>query len=158
MVDRGDTRGELHELADRLHSASIHLLRRLRKEDAAGGLTGPRLSALSVVVLAGPVSMGALAAAEQVSPPTMTRLVSGLEAEGLVVRGPDPDDGRVVLVRSTPAGRDLLTRGRARRVAALAADLAVLGPAEREHVRRGLAALEGVLGSGPLPWPEDPPS
>ncbi len=151
MADPGDTRGELHELADRLHSASIHLLRRARKEDAAGGLTGPRLSALSVVVLAGPVSMGALADAEQVSPPTMTRLVSGLEAEGGTGAGFGAGGSR-----STPAGRALLTRGRARRVAALAADLAVLGPAEREHVRRGLAALERVLGSGPLPWPEDP--
>ncbi|MDQ3996553.1 MAG: hypothetical protein M3303_05995, partial [Gemmatimonadota bacterium] len=68
------------ELADRLHSAAIHLLRRLRREDARTGLSGPRLSALSVVVFAGPLTLGELAAAEQVRPPTMTRLVRALEA------------------------------------------------------------------------------
>src|ERR687883_145288 len=77
-------------LADRLHSAAIHLLRRLRREDARTGLSGPRLSALSVVVFAGPRTLGELAAAEQVRPPTMTRLVQALEREGLVARDPDP--------------------------------------------------------------------
>src|SRR5688572_17075132 len=81
--------------ADRLHSAAIHLLRRLRREDAKTGLSAPRLSALSVVVFAGPLTLGELAAAEQVRPPTMTRLVSALEAEGLVTRETDPDDGRL---------------------------------------------------------------
>ncbi|CAA9348463.1 MAG: hypothetical protein AVDCRST_MAG40-2756, partial [uncultured Gemmatimonadaceae bacterium] len=81
-------------LADRLHSAAIHLLRWLRREDGAAGLSGPRLSALSVVVLAGPLTLGELAAAEQVRPPTMTRLVDALAAEGLVRREPDACDGR----------------------------------------------------------------
>ena len=74
------------QVADRLHSAAIHLLRSLRREDDAVGLSAPRLSALSVVVFAGPITLGALAAAEQVRPPTMTRLVQALEAEGLVER------------------------------------------------------------------------
>src|SRR5260221_11232102 len=74
-------------VADRLHSAAIHLLRRLRVEDKAMGLSGPRTSALSVIVFRGPVTMSALAEAEQVRRPTMTRLVDGLERRGVVGRG-----------------------------------------------------------------------
>ena len=81
-------------MADRLHSAAIHLLRRLRVEDEALGISAPRLSALSVLVFAGPRRVGELAEAEQVEPPTMTRLVDGMERDGYVVRGPDPDDRR----------------------------------------------------------------
>ena len=100
-TDRASLRNE--HLADRLHSAAIHLLRRLRREDDAGGLTAPRLSALSVIVFGGgPVTLGQLAAAEQVRPPTMTRLVNGLETEGLVVRQADPADGRVTYIKATP--------------------------------------------------------
>ena len=79
-------------LADRLHSAAIRLLRRLRAEDAASGVSAPRLSALSVLVFAGPRTLGELAAAEQVRPPTMTRLVTALEAQGLLARTGDPAD------------------------------------------------------------------
>src|SRR5215472_14325726 len=78
-----------HDLADRLHSAAIHLLRRLRREDDASGLPAPQLSALSVIVFAGPVTLGELAAAEQVRPPTITRLVDKLEAAGLAERASD---------------------------------------------------------------------
>src|SRR3954463_8792183 len=83
------------DLADRLHSAAIHLLRRLRREDDASGLPGPQLSALSVIVFGGPITLGALAAAEQVRPPTITKLVAALEAAGLVKRQVDADDRRV---------------------------------------------------------------
>ncbi len=92
---------EAEEVADRLHSAAIHLLRRVRVRDVELGLSGPRLSALSVVVFAGPLTVGELAAAEQVRSPTMTRLVDGLEGEGLVTREPNPVDARSVLVRAT---------------------------------------------------------
>src|ERR671914_1928025 len=102
-------------LADRLHSAAIHLLRRLRRTDTKTGLSGPRLSALSVVVFGGPLTLGELAAAEQVKPPTMTRLVRALEARGLVSREPDERDGRVVRLRATAKGRTLMAEGRARR-------------------------------------------
>ena len=95
--DRASPRDE--QLADRLHSAAIHLLRRLRREDAASGLSGPRLSALSVIVFGGgPITLGQLALAEQVRPPTMTRLVNRLAAEGLVTREPDPADGRITYI------------------------------------------------------------
>src|SRR3954462_3251460 len=79
-------------LADRLHSAAIHLLRRLRREDDASGLPAPQLSALSVIVFGGPITLGALAAAEQVRPPTITRVVATLEESGLVVRETDDAD------------------------------------------------------------------
>src|ERR1041385_1466167 len=98
--------------ADRLHSAAIHLLRSLRVEDRASGLSAPRLSALSVIVFGGPIAMSALAAAEQVRPPTISRLVAELERLGLVERDPDPADRRGVKVRATAKGRRLLEEGR----------------------------------------------
>src|SRR3954462_9456450 len=109
----GDT--SAGQTAERLHSTAIHLLRRLRREDDASGLTAPRLSALSVIVFGGPLTLGALGAAEQVRPPQMTRLVAALEQAGLVTREPDPDDRRQVLLRATAEGRRLLEEGRARR-------------------------------------------
>jgi DNA-binding MarR family transcriptional regulator len=130
------------EVADRLHSAAIHLLRRLRTEDAASGLTAPRLSALSVIVFGGPLTLGALAAAEQVRPPTMTRLVAALERAGLVTREPDPEDRRQVLLRATPAGRKLLEEGRARRTATLARRVAALPPDDLAALARAADLLE----------------
>jgi DNA-binding MarR family transcriptional regulator len=129
-------------VADRLHSAAIHLLRRLRREDDAAGLSAPRLSALSVVVMAGPLAVGELAAAEQVRVPTVSRLVDALEADGLVRRVPDPDDRRVVMVAATAAGRALLQAGRRRRIAALARDIAGLTPAERRALIAVIPLLE----------------
>src|SRR4029078_8011313 len=84
-VDKPDPR----VLADALHSAAIHLLRTLRREDDASGLSAPRLSALSVVVFGGRPPLREPARAEQVKPPTMTRIVTGLERAGLVERVDD---------------------------------------------------------------------
>jgi DNA-binding MarR family transcriptional regulator len=137
--------GEAERTADRLHSVAIHLLRRLRREDTKTGLSAPRLSALSVVVFGGPVTLGALAAAEQVRPPTMTRLVTALEAAGLVTREPDPGDGRLTRIRATAKGRTLLLRGRARRVAALTDQLRALGESERAALDRAVTILQGVI-------------
>lgn len=143
------TDADAERLADRLHSAAIHLLRRLRRHDAAAGLSAPRLSALSVVVFAGPLTLGELAAAEQVRPPTMTRLVSALESLGLVVREADADDGRLTRIRATPRGRALLMRGRARRVAALTEQLRALEPADRAALDGALRTLDGVIAGLP---------
>jgi len=129
-------------IADRLHSAAIHLLRKLRQEDALSGLTAPRLSALSVIVFGGPLTIGALADAEQVRPPTISRLVQGLEREGLVERIPDPSDGRVHRVRATGAGRRVLEEGRARRVEALAAEVAALPHRQQKLLAETVALLE----------------
>src|SRR5947209_2328734 len=92
-------------VADRLHSAAIHLLRHVRRQDPASGLSAPRLSALSVIVFGGPVTMSDLAQAEQVQLPTISRLITSLEHEGLVRREVDPTDRRVVRVRATPEGK-----------------------------------------------------
>lgn len=139
------TQDDAERIADHLHSAAIHLLRRLRREDAKSGLSAPRLSALSVIVFAGPLTLGELANAEQVRPPTMTRLVSALENEGLVTREPDPTDGRLTRIRATPKGRALLFRGRARRVSALTAEVRGLTAEERDALARALAILDGVI-------------
>jgi len=133
------------DLADRLHSAAIHVLRRVAREDAASGLGGPALSALSVVVFGGPISLGRLAEAERVRPPTMTRTVQGLEAAGLVVREPDEEDGRVVQVRASPKGSEVLQAARTRRVAALAAALDALPERDLRTLERSADLLERVV-------------
>lgn len=138
MVASGKAPTRVVELADRLHSAAIHLLRQLRVHDLETGLTGPRLSALSVVVFAGPISLTALAEAEQVRLPTISRLVRELEWRGLVERVRDPSDRRVRRVRATREGESLLREGRRRRVEALARHLATLPQGE-------LAALERAI-------------
>lgn len=138
---------ETFEIADKLHSAAIHLLRRLRTEDDASGLSATRLSALSVVVFAGPVALSDLAAAEQVRLPTISRLIKDLEREGLVRRVETKDDARVQRVEATPKGRKLLMEGRRRRVARLAADLAALSPAERRLLGEAAVLMEHVSGA-----------
>jgi DNA-binding MarR family transcriptional regulator len=131
-------------VADRLHSAALHLLRRLRTEDDVLGVSPPRLSALSVVVFAGPIGIGVLAATEGVAAPTMSRLVDALERDGLVRRGPDPEDARGVLVRATPKGRRILLTGRRQRLAALALGLEGLSRDELTQIRRGVELIERV--------------
>lgn len=132
-------------MADRLHSAAIHLLRRLRVQDEALGISAPRLSVLSVLVFAGPKRIGELARMEQVEPPTMTRLVDGLVRDGLAVREPDPDDARAVRVRATPTGARTLRRGRARRVETLSSTLATLSSGELAALGEGVDVLERIL-------------
>lgn len=147
---------DVGEIADRLHSTAIHLLRRLRTEDDASGLTAPRLSALSVIVYGGPIAMGDLAAAEQVRPPTISRLVRELEADGLVRLRPDPSDRRIRLAEATARGRRLLREGRTRRVRRLAADLDGLGGDERRTLARAVAILEALLLPDHRPGPGAP--
>jgi len=142
---RGRGTRSTDELADRWHSLAIHLLRRLRREDTKAGLTGPRLSALSVIVFGGPITLGDLAAAEQVRPPTMTRLVRALESEQLVRREKDPDDGRIVRLRATAKGESLLHEGRTRRVRRLGEPLGELTTAERATLQDAAAILARVI-------------
>jgi DNA-binding MarR family transcriptional regulator len=134
-------------LADRLHSSAIHLLRQLRREDDASGLSAPRLSALSVVVFGGPLTLGQLAAAEQVRPPTMTRIVTGLEKDGLVQRIGDVRDRRLTRIRATGKGRRILAAGRARRVEKLATAVMQLDTGELAELARGVQLLEAIIGS-----------
>jgi DNA-binding MarR family transcriptional regulator len=134
-------------LADQIHSAAIHLLRHLRKEDDASGLSAPRLSALSVVVFGGPLTLGHLARAEQVKPPTMTRIVTGLEKAGLVRRQGDSRDKRLTKIHATPKGAKVLTAGRARRVELLASAVERLGAKELAELERGAQLLRELIDS-----------
>lgn len=137
------------ELAARLHSAALHLLRRLAQDDRATGVSPPRLSALSVLVFGGPRTIGSLAGIEGVTPPTMTRLVAAMAADGLVERLDDPADRRVVQVAATASGRSLLLAGRDRRVATLAALIAPLTPKERRRLGSAAFIMEAMLASRP---------
>jgi len=133
------------DLADQLHSAAIHLLRHLRREDDSIGISAPRLSALSVVVFAGPLTLGQLATAEQVKPPTMTRIVTGLEKAGLVNRREDAKDGRLTQIHATKKGRMVLAAGRAKRVETLAAAVRALDRNSRLNLESGIRAVQEVV-------------
>jgi len=132
-------------LAGDLHSAAIHLLRKLRREDSSSGLNAPRLSALSVIVFAGPVTLGDLARAEQVTPPTMSRIVNALAAQALITRTASVDDARITLLSATPAGKRLLLAGRERRVRALARQIAALPASDRTTLEAATAILKQVV-------------
>ena len=118
------------EVADRLHSAAIRVLRRVRVADDETGLSAPKLSALSVLVFGGPQSLKDLARAEQVTPPTMSKLVGDLETEGLAAKRVDREDKRGVRIEVTAKGRALMEEGRRRRLALLRKRLAQLPKAE----------------------------
>jgi DNA-binding MarR family transcriptional regulator len=142
-------RHETIAAADRLHSAAIHLLRRLRKQDAASGVGPAQLSALSVLVFAGPKTLGELAAAEQVKPPTMSRVVAGLERNHLIEITRDSRDARRMHIRATAKGALLLQQGRQRRVEYLAQHLGSLTTSELTQ----LSAVAGILESLLRNWP-----
>src|SRR5512141_2663411 len=133
------------DLAPRLHSAVLHLLRRLAREDRASGESPARLSALSVLVFGGPRAIGQLARDEGVSAPTMTRLVAGLERDGLVTRTADRDDRRSQRVAATERGREILVAGRARRVAALETLLAGVRTRDRQALEAAVRVIEERL-------------
>src|SRR6202790_1535867 len=136
--------GDTFETADRLHSAAIHLLRRLRVRDRESGVGPAQLSALSVLVFGGPRSLGELADAEQVRPPTMSRIVAGLRRSGLVRRHAT-EDARRVRLEATPKGVSLMWEGRQRRVESLAKALASLPENDREQLRGSLKLLQQVV-------------
>ena len=131
-------------VADALHSAAIHLLRRVRAEDEEAGVGPARLSALSVLVFGGPQRLTDLARAEQVRPPTMTKVVTGLETAGLVRRVAHPGDARAVRVEATARGQRLLVEGRRRRVERLAGGLTTLLPEELDVLAHAAAIIERI--------------
>ncbi len=137
--------GETYETADRLHSAAIHLLRRLRVRDRESGVGPAQLSALSVLVLGGgPRSLGELAEAEQVRPPTMSRIIAGLVRAGLVRRG-KTEDRRRVRLEATARGTRILQEGRRRRVESLAQALTSVSTEDRKRLRELIDHLEKVI-------------
>ncbi|MGB7598937.1 MAG: MarR family transcriptional regulator [Candidatus Sulfotelmatobacter sp.] len=132
-------------VADRLHSAAIHLLRRVRKQDEVSGVGPAQLSALSVLVFSGPKTFGQLAAAEQVKPPTMSRIVAGLRRSHLIEITADPHDARRKHVQATPSGTRLLQRGRQRRIQYLAEHLTTLTTTELSQLALAANILEKLL-------------
>ena len=132
-------------LAELLHSTAIRLLRTVRRVDESSGLTAPRLSALSVIVFNGPITLGKLAEAEQVRPPTMTRIVNALEEQELVVKAQDPSDGRVIRIAATTKGKKVLIRGRARRVQFLTEQIRRLEKVEQENLSAALITIQELI-------------
>ncbi|HZR29608.1 MAG TPA: MarR family transcriptional regulator [Terriglobales bacterium] len=135
---------EALEAADRLHSAAIHLLRRLRIRDRESGIGPAQLSALSVLVFAGPRSLAELAEAEQVKPPTMSRIVAGLLRAKLVRRNTDPQDRRAVVIQATEKGVHIMQEGRRRRVEALAAVIRGLPEKEIAKLQEAARLMESL--------------
>ena len=107
------------QAADSIHSAAIHLLRRISREDSAVGVSPARMSALSVLIFTGPKTMSELATMERVKLPTMSRLVAAMEQEGLVTRRPHEEDARSVVLTATAKGKRVLEHGRELRLSAL---------------------------------------
>ncbi len=134
------------ELADQLHSAAIHLLRRLRVRDRESGVGPAQLSALSVLVFCGPKSLGELAEAEQVRPPTMSRIVASLQRARLVSRHAT-DDGRRVRLEATPRGVSLMWESRQRRVESLAKAVIGLSESESLQLAEALSLLQQIIRS-----------
>lgn len=128
-------------VAARLRLGVTRLARRLRQE-AEAGITPSMLSALSSLDRQGRLTMRDLCAAEQVQPPTMTRIVAALVDLGLVSREADPRDGRLIWVALTPAGRRLLDRSRKRKEAYLARALRNLDARDVETLEDAAAVLE----------------
>ena len=123
----------------------MRLARSLRHvRDDSLDLQTNQLSAMSVLLNDGDMLMGELAAAEKVQPPSMTRIVNGLEERGYLARRPDPRDGRQCLVTLTPPGREVLLANRRRRDEWLTVRVAQLDPAEREVLRQAVAILTKV--------------
>lgn len=124
------------------------LARRLRQE-ATGGLTPSQLSALAATERHGPLPLSELADLERVARPTVTRIVKALEGEALVVRQPDPTDGRVSLLRATDEGRALLEGNRRRRDAWLAVRLGTLAAEDRARLAEVVDVLDAVVEDEP---------
>jgi DNA-binding MarR family transcriptional regulator len=132
------------DLAARLRLAVTRLARRLRQQ-AEGEATPSQVSALASVERLGPITLGQLAAVERVQPPSMTRIVSGLEEAGFVSRQVDPKDRRVARVETTVAGQRFLERTRSRKNAYLAARVRTLDSDDRAVLARAATLLERLL-------------
>ena len=135
------------EVADRLHSAAIHLLRYARKQDVLSHEGPARLSALSVLVFGGPMTLGQLATAEQVKPPTMSRIVAGLKRSGLARIAEDTRDARRIRVSVTAKGERVLQEARQRRILLLAEVLGEVSEQETDVLREAAEIIERSIRS-----------
>jgi DNA-binding MarR family transcriptional regulator len=133
------------EVADRLHSAAIHLLRYAARQDTLSRQGPARLSALSVLVFGGPKALGQLAAIEQVKPPTMSRIVAALARAGLARIATDAKDARRIQISVTPKGERVLQQARQRRIQLLAKTLKGMSAAELDTLRRAANLMESAV-------------
>jgi DNA-binding MarR family transcriptional regulator len=132
------------EIAARLRLSATRLARRLRQESGAG-LSPSQQSALAVIANHGPLTLGALAEHERVAPPTVTKVVSKLECDGLVTRTPDPEDRRVCRVAISPAGQTLLEEVRRRKTAWLTARISQLDADRQRRLADALDVLDEII-------------
>ena len=140
MATPPDPIPEVGELAARLRVEIGRLQRQIRQNDREG-FTPSQVSALASLGARGPMRLGELARVECVAPPTLTKLVAGLETAGLVERTPDPNDGRSALVGLTRTGRAALTRVSNERTAFLAERISRLAPADQARIADVIALL-----------------
>lgn len=138
------------EIAARLRLSATRLARRLRQE-VDTGYTPSQLSALATVHNHGPLTLGALAEIERVAPPSITKVLTKLEAEGLVARTQCPDDGRVSHVSTTAAGRTLVEETRRRKTTWLAGRLHQLGPDAQALLASALDVLDAIIADEDAP-------
>jgi DNA-binding MarR family transcriptional regulator len=136
---------EAYRIADILHSAAIHLLRTVRARDQRMGIGPAQLSALSVLAFGRPRSLKELADAEQVRPPTMSRIVTGLVRAGLVRRKATEDKRRLRL-EATAKGAKILQEGRRRRVELLARSLQTLTESELHEATTLAQFMQKLIG------------
>jgi DNA-binding MarR family transcriptional regulator len=132
---------EAAEVAARLRLSATRLARRLRQE-AGTGLTPSQLSALATVHNHGPLTLGALAEREQVAPPSITKVVTKLEADGLLRRTPDAVDRRFSNVQTTRDGAALVDESRRRKTAWLTDQIRQLADEDRHRLAAALDVLE----------------
>lgn len=140
-MPRADSPTDDQELIGRLRLAVARLARLLRQQDQSG-LTPTATAMLATIARRGPLTLGELATAEQVAPPTITKVVARLESAGLIERLADADDRRICRVVVSPEGSRQLDRNRSRRTAWLAEQFAALGPEDQERLADAVAVLE----------------
>lgn len=130
-------------LASQLRVSVVRLARRLRSErEPSNELSTGAISVLGVLIREGDLTIGQLAAYERVQPPSMTRTVAALAADGYVVRRPSAEDGRSVIIALSEKGRETLLADRRRREAWLARRLKDFTPEERDLLRRATPLIE----------------
>lgn len=133
------------DLADTLVMNAIRLTRTLRTQRRAEHLTGPEVSALAMIVHAGRATARDLAAAEEVTPATISRLVAAMEAKDLVRRTPDKRDSRLQWITATPLGIRRIQAGHERRLAPLTAALASLPREKRAKLAEAAEILADAI-------------
>lgn len=124
---------------------AVTRLARILRRETHTGLTPTQVAALATLQRQGPVPVGMLADAEQISAPTATKVIDKLARAGLVERRTDPGDRRVSLVAVTASGHDLLATTRQHKTAWLSMRIAALDPADRARLLDAIEVLEHLV-------------